>query len=1025
MMMTRMRVVAALSCALAFSLLGAGSVAWAGPPGDLNCDGSVNPNDIGPFVTALIDAASYPYSCIENADVNGDGGANGTDIQPFIDALMGPGPALITPTQLAGNSLTAFPYFEYVKAFNENANIQLGIDPTRFPDIVGKTADVYITAKKTVGQWQVDPSLVDVTPGGAMVRTFSGATIQANTFIVVSAGGLSGYAGTGLGVGYDMVIDCNRNGVLDGGDYIDGYSNEAGLYVVDDTTQAGSLAVTEIGSYSVGTVFGIPSGYTNEDLYYPTNIASMGQLPLIVISHGNGHQYVWYDHIGYHMASYGYIVMAHQNNTGPGIEQCSLTTLGHTDAIISQQATIGGGVLNGHIDTHHIVWIGHSRGAEGVARAFDRITDTPPSYTPTYFAASDIVLISSMLPTDFLGTSSSNPHAANYHLWTASGDADVDGSAGCDLCQTFHLHGRATRFAQSTVVQGAGHGDFHDGGGSSVVSGPCQIGRATTHLIQKGYFLPLIKHYVEGNIPATDFLWRQYERFHPIGVDTTNPCIVVSNEYRNGASTGNTVIDDYQTQTGTGISSSGGAVSYTVENLTEGLLNDSNGSFTWSASDPFNGATQDGPSDVERGVVFDWNNSNKYYEWEVVPAYRDFSNDLYISFRGAQGTQHPYTLTPLGDKTLTLTLRDGNGVSSSINIGAYGGGFEQPYQRDGGWHNEMETIRIRITDFLTNGSALDLSDITAVRLNCGPSWGTASGRFVIDQLMLDNGYPPFFTPLTMTLPAGVPEFIDPTAPTLINVSIIEGSDTIVPGSAQVHYRYSPTGAWQTGTLVQVGGELYRATLPPPDCDGRPEFYFSVEGVATGPVYQPSGAPATVFTAFVGEVIVILEDNFQTDKGWTVENISLVDGAWQRGIPVGDGTRGDPTSDFDGSGQCYLTANRTGNSDVDGGPTRLISPMFDLSGTLNPVFKYARWWYNDDLDSDPFDVMVSNDNGVTWTMVEHVVNLSGGWVERTVYLKDYITLTSQMKVRFSATDNPNNSTDEGGVDAVKIFEVQCD
>jgi hypothetical protein len=117
---------------------------------------------------------------------------------------------------------------------------------------------------------------------------------------------------------------------------IDGYSNEAGLYVVDDTTQPGSLAVTEIPSYSVGTVFGIPSGFTNEDLYYPTNIASMGQLPLIVISHGNGHNYQWYDHIGYHMASYGYIVMSHQNATGAGIDSCSLTTTGHTDAIISQ-----------------------------------------------------------------------------------------------------------------------------------------------------------------------------------------------------------------------------------------------------------------------------------------------------------------------------------------------------------------------------------------------------------------------------------------------------------------------------------------------------------------------------------------------------------------------------------------------------------------------------------------------------------------------------------------------------------------
>ena len=30
--------------------------------------------------------------------------------------------------------------------------------------------------------------------------------------------------------------------------------------------------------------------------------------------------------------------------------------------------------------------------------------------------------------------------------------------------------------------------------------------------------LPLYKHYVEGNVPGEDFLWRQYEHFHPIGV---------------------------------------------------------------------------------------------------------------------------------------------------------------------------------------------------------------------------------------------------------------------------------------------------------------------------------------------------------------------------------------------------------------------------------------------------------------------------------------------------------------------------
>jgi hypothetical protein len=31
----------------------------------------------------------------------------------------------------------------------------------------------------------------------------------------------------------------------------------------------------------------------------------------------------------------------------------------------------------------------------------------------------------------------------------------------------------------------------------------------------------------------------------------------------------------------------------------------------------------------------------------------------------------------------------------------------------------------------------------------------------------------------------------------------------------------------------------------------------------------------------------------------------------------------------------------------------------------------------------------------------------------------------MKVRIGASDNPNNSKDEGGIDAVELFEVQCE
>lgn len=661
--------------------------------------------------------------------------------------------AAITEAQLAGNSLTEYPFFEYVKAFNENSPTEVAIDPTRFPGIVGQTCDIYVLEAKSTAGWAVDPSLTDVTTGGAQTESFGGATIQNNTFQVTGAFELNADAGLGLGVGYDVVLDCDQDGQLSDGDFIDGLGNEAGFYAVHDTTVAGPLAVTEE-LYNldpgVGASFGIPAFKLAEDLYYPTDVGSMGRLPLIVISRGNGHNYQWYDHIGFHLASYGYIVMSHDNNTEPGVESAATTTLGHTDAFIDQAeaGAIAGGALAGHIDTSRITWIGHSRGGEGVVIAYDRLFDG--SHTPTHFSREDIKLISSMLPTDFQATGITEPHDAHYHLWTASGDSDVDGSAACALCQTFHIHDRATGYRQSTVVQGTGHAWFHDGPESPpVFTGPCSIGPTNdlTHLIQLGHFLPMIKHYVEGNVPALDFLTRQYETFRPIGVPTGNSCIVVSHEYRNGSPVGNFMIDDYQTQPNTGISSSGGQVTFDVENLTEGRLDDNNSDFTWNAADPFNGATQADATDSSRGVVFDWTNQDHFYEWEVVSGQRDFSSFLYLSVRGAQGTQHPNTLAVLGDLTFSITLRDGGGTSRTINIGAFGGGLEQPYQRSGGWHNEMETIRIRLTDFLNNGSGLNLMDIVAVRLDVGPSWGSAEGRIVVDEIMVTNDRSPYLAPL--------------------------------------------------------------------------------------------------------------------------------------------------------------------------------------------------------------------------------------------------------------------------------------
>jgi hypothetical protein len=211
---------------------------------DHDGDGDVDLEDLQDFAACLGGPeveASGP--CAGTHDGDGDLDVDLFDFSLFQEAFTGPSSPIMA-TQLAGNSLDEYPFFEYVKAFNEDATVELGIDPNRFPEIVGQSGDIYVVEAKFAGAWEADPTLVDATPGGAQTETFGGTTIQENTFTVVGPYGLDSAVFvpatndyTGLGHGYDIVIDTNQNGELDGGDYIDGFGREAGLYVVHDTTQ--------------------------------------------------------------------------------------------------------------------------------------------------------------------------------------------------------------------------------------------------------------------------------------------------------------------------------------------------------------------------------------------------------------------------------------------------------------------------------------------------------------------------------------------------------------------------------------------------------------------------------------------------------------------------------------------------------------------------------------------------------------------------------------------------------------------
>ncbi len=296
-------------------------------------------------------------------------------------------------------------------------------------------------------------------------------------------------------------------------------------------------------------------------------------------------------------------------------------------------------------------------------------------------------------------------------------------------------------------------------------------------------------------------------------------------------------------------------------------------------------------------------------------------------------------------------------------------------------------------------------------------------EFDADYALVVSGVREELPPLFVRLAEAVPTLVPAGTAIEVEVEIAPGNEGVIPGSETLYYRAEP-GVFAGTPLVHQGGSAYVAVLPAAACGTDPEFYVSAQGDGGTVVTSPVNAPASTYGFDVGTMIVVYAEDFEAEGGWTVENVALQDGAFERAVPAGGGDRGDPPLDADGSGFAFVTDNEDGDSDVDGGPTRLLSPPLDGTTLADPMIGYARWFTNDDRVVDTLDIEISNDDGKTWVLVESVLS-TPGWVTKSFRVADYVTPNDRLRLRFSAIDNPNDSITEAGVDAITIHAVVCD
>lgn len=318
-----------------------------------------------------------------------------------------------------------------------------------------------------------------------------------------------------------------------------------------------------------------------------------------------------------------------------------------------------------------------------------------------------------------------------------------------------------------------------------------------------------------------------------------------------------------------------------------------------------------------------------------------------------------------------------------------------------------------------SGSAIvDENSNVAIGIHTHAGCSSSGGANQGTSLFLPALQAALANPMGVTMPLGLEMgFVDERPETLLP------RGTSVTISVAAAHGQTPSGQVTLHTpqddiaMTHWFDDAYTGRIPGGDCGETVSYWFTAQDTDGGTWRLPrTGAYQGIIA---NDLITAIADDFQTDQGWTVQNVSLSTGAWVRAVP-GNYGRSDPASDADGSGMCYVTGN--GNQeDVDGGPTYLVSPPIDISNLGDPRVSYARW--HETNGDDVLVVEFSTNNGVSWTPVE-TVGTGSGWTTVEHRVSDFVPTGGTLMVRFTSSDNPNTYVTESGVDAFKVYDVWC-
>jgi murein tripeptide amidase MpaA len=290
-------------------------------------------------------------------------------------------------------------------------------------------------------------------------------------------------------------------------------------------------------------------------------------------------------------------------------------------------------------------------------------------------------------------------------------------------------------------------------------------------------------------------------------------------------------------------------------------------------------------------------------------------------------------------------------------------------------------------------------------------------------------------PLRITLPANTPVHLTPDSPTTFPVTV--EPLTATTAAATLWWRADTSGPFTPAPLTHLAGNNYSATLPPSPCGTNIQFYLEAASTTADLVRLPEGAPGRLFNALAVNKHILWHDPCESANGWSLSlpSDTATAGRWENAPP--NPTVAQPGSDVSPppGTRCFVTdarnSNNAGDYDIDGGTTTLTSPAFNALPPLGFLdsdvhIAYHRWASNNrgsNPDTNPFVVQLSNDNGASFVTVETVTENTSAWIRRQFRVRDYLTPTNTMRLRFIARDS-TDAIVEAAVDEISAFAIAC-